>query len=164
MSTQLGGTGRLADDLCLVAHHEITGKPHLQPRAAGEGLAGGLLAELMLAGSIRLWRGMIVPAGGPVSRDGLARAVLVQVTSEREHLPPRDWLLFLARAAAADVAARLEQRRVPDPAPRTAAAVAGRALGAGRPRHRLRTPPSRRAAGRSDSSGEGPGRATRERL
>ena len=108
MSTQLGGTGRLADDLWLVAHHEITGKPHLQPRAAGVGLAGGLLAELMLAGGIRLWRGMIVPAGGPVSRDGLARAVLVQVTSEREYLPPRDWLLFLARTAAADVATRLE--------------------------------------------------------
>lgn len=41
MSTRLGGTGRLADDLWLVAHHEITGKPHLQPRAAGVGLAGG---------------------------------------------------------------------------------------------------------------------------
>jgi hypothetical protein len=109
MSTQLGGTGRLADDLWLVAHHEITGKPHLQPRAAGVGLAGGLLAELMLAGGVRLWRGMIVPAGDPVSRDGLARAVLVQVTSEREYLPPRDWLLFLARTAAADVATRLEQ-------------------------------------------------------
>jgi hypothetical protein len=108
MSTQLGGTGRLADDLWLVAHHEITGKPHLQPRAAGVGLAGGLLAELMLAGGIRLWRGMIVPADGPVSRDGLARAVLVQVTSERKYLPPRDWLLFLARTAAADVATRLE--------------------------------------------------------
>lgn len=62
----------------------------------------------MLGGSIRLWRGMIVPAGGAVSRDGLARAVLAQVTSEREYLPPWDWLLFLARTAAADVAARLE--------------------------------------------------------
>ena len=88
MSTQLGGTGRLADDLWLVAHHEITGKPHLRPRAAGVGLAGGLLAELMLAGGIRLWRGMIVPAGGPVSRDGLARAVLVQVTSEGKSSVP----------------------------------------------------------------------------
>lgn len=32
--TGLGGTGRLADDLYLLAHHETTGKPHLQPRAA----------------------------------------------------------------------------------------------------------------------------------
>ena len=50
-----------------------------------------------------------MPAGGPGPGDGLARAVLDQVASEREHLPPRDWLLFLARTAAADVAARLEQ-------------------------------------------------------
>ena len=34
------------------------------------GLAGGLLAELMLAGSIRLWRGMVVPADGPVPGTG----------------------------------------------------------------------------------------------
>ena len=27
LAVQLGGTGRLADDLYLVAHHEITGKP-----------------------------------------------------------------------------------------------------------------------------------------
>ena len=48
---RLSGTGRLADDLYLLAHHEITGKPHLQPRAVGLGLAGALLAELMLSGN-----------------------------------------------------------------------------------------------------------------
>ncbi len=60
MNTHLSGTGRLADDLYLVAHHEITGRPHLQPRALGLGLAGGLLAELMLSGSIRIWRGLVL--------------------------------------------------------------------------------------------------------
>ncbi len=44
----LSGTGRLADDLYLLAHHERTGRAHLQPRAVGLGLAGALLAELML--------------------------------------------------------------------------------------------------------------------
>ena len=63
MSTPLGGTGRLADDLYLVAHHEITGRPHLQPRALGLGLAGGLLGELALAGTIRLTRGLVVTGG-----------------------------------------------------------------------------------------------------
>jgi hypothetical protein len=43
-----GGTGRLADDLYLIAHHELTGRPHLAPRAVGLGLAGALLAELVL--------------------------------------------------------------------------------------------------------------------
>ena len=48
----LSGTGRVADDLYLMAHHEISGKPYVQPRALGLGLAGGLLADLMLAGHI----------------------------------------------------------------------------------------------------------------
>jgi hypothetical protein len=105
----LNGTGRLADDLYLVAHHEQTGKPHLQPRALGLGLAGGLLAELMLSRSIRLWRGVVMAADTSPPRDDLARSVLGQVAGEREHLPPRDWLLYLARTAAVDVAGRLEQ-------------------------------------------------------
>lgn len=106
---RLGGTGRLADDLYLVAHHEQTGKPHVQPRALGMGLAGGLLVELLLSGSIRLWRGVIITAGGVPPPDDAARSVLRLVTSEREHLPARDWLLFLARTATGDVACRLEQ-------------------------------------------------------
>jgi Golgi phosphoprotein 3 (GPP34) len=51
----LSGTGRVADDLYLMAHHEISGKPYVQSRALSLGLAGGLLAELMLAGQIGLW-------------------------------------------------------------------------------------------------------------
>jgi hypothetical protein len=45
----LAGTGLLADDLYLVAHHERTGRPLLAPRAVGLGLAGSLLADLVLA-------------------------------------------------------------------------------------------------------------------
>jgi hypothetical protein len=105
----LSGTGRLADDLYLVAHHEQTGKPHLQPRALGLGLAGGLLAELMLSRSIRLWHGVVMATDTSPPPDDLARSVLGQVAGERGHLPPRDWLLYLARTAAGDVARRLEQ-------------------------------------------------------
>lgn len=103
----LTGTGRLGDDLYLLAHHEQTGKPHLQPRALGVGLAGGLLAELTLAGSIRVWRGMVMPAGGIAPADEVADRVLALVAGEREHLPVRDWLLFLARTAPREVACRL---------------------------------------------------------
>jgi Golgi phosphoprotein 3 (GPP34) len=52
MNGGLGGTGLVADDLYLMGHHETSGKPLIQPRALSIGLAGGLLAELMLAGSI----------------------------------------------------------------------------------------------------------------
>jgi hypothetical protein len=106
---QLSGTGRLADDLYLLAHHEITGKPHLQPRAAGLGLAGALLAELMLSGKIYLRPDRIMVADRSPPGDGLARSVLGLLVSEPEQHVPRDWLLFLARTAAEDVALRLEQ-------------------------------------------------------
>ncbi len=105
----LSGTGRLADDLYLMAHHEITGKPHLQPRAVGLGLAGALLAELMLVGKICIRPDEVTVADGIPPRDGLARSVLALLLSEHERHAARGWLLFLARTAAADVARRLEQ-------------------------------------------------------
>jgi Golgi phosphoprotein 3 (GPP34) len=37
----------------------------------------------------------------------VARSALSLVVGERDHLPVRDWLLFLARTATADVAGRL---------------------------------------------------------
>ena len=106
-AAQLSGTGRIADDLYLLAHHERTGRPHLQPRAVGLGLAGALLAELVLPGAVRIWRGLVIPGGGPPPSDALAHTALSAVTGEREHHPVRDWLLFLARTAAEDVASRL---------------------------------------------------------
>lgn len=107
MRAPLGGTGRLGDDLYLVAHHEISGKPHLQPRALGLGLAGGLLGELMLPGAVRLRGGLITVSDGIPPGNDLARSVLDQIGSERVDLPARDWLLFLARIAARDIARRL---------------------------------------------------------
>ena len=106
---RLSGTGRLADDLYLLAHHEVTGKPHLQPRAVGLGLAGALLAELMLSGNAYLRPDRIAVTDRSPPEEGLARSVLGLLVSEPEQHAPRDWLLFLARTAAEDVARRLEQ-------------------------------------------------------
>ncbi len=117
MTRPLSGTGRLADDLYLVAHHEITGKPHLQPRALGLGLAGGLLGELMLPGAIRLSSGLVVLGDGAPPGEELGRSVVHQVAGEREDLPARDWLLFLARTAPRDIAGRLAQAGYLTPAP-----------------------------------------------
>jgi serine/threonine-protein kinase RsbW len=50
----LTGTGRLADDVYLLAHHEVSGRPYLQPRAVGLGLAGALLAELAMICAVRV--------------------------------------------------------------------------------------------------------------
>ncbi|HEY5985743.1 MAG TPA: GPP34 family phosphoprotein, partial [Streptosporangiaceae bacterium] len=54
MDPGLSGTGRVADDVWLLAHHELTGKPYVAPRAVGLGVAGGLLAELLLSGYLGL--------------------------------------------------------------------------------------------------------------
>jgi transcriptional regulator with XRE-family HTH domain len=103
----LGGTGLVADDIYLMAHHEMTGKPLLRPRVLGLGLAGALLAELMLAGTISLGLTGLVVTSRAVPQDLVTRHVLTVIISEREPHPTRDWLQFVARTAAEDVAVRL---------------------------------------------------------
>jgi hypothetical protein len=106
----LSGTGLVADDLYLLGHDDRSGKPLLQPRALGTGLAGALLAELMLAGCIGLRHDSAVV----ISRDTPQSAVqqhplLKQVADEPGPQPVQSWLRFLARSTARDVALRLEE-------------------------------------------------------
>jgi hypothetical protein len=103
----LSGTGLLADDLYLLAHHDVSGKPLLQPRAVGLGLAGALLAELMLTGNIRVTPAAVGVTDRVPPQDDLARSVLGRLLSEREVHQARAWLLFLGRTAAGEVARRL---------------------------------------------------------
>ena len=107
----LTGTGRVADDLCLLAHDDVSGKPFLQPRALGVGLAGALLAELLFAGAVRIRAGGIeIPHRDPDSDspgDYVGRYVLSLLLAERESHPLRDWLLFLGADAENNVASRL---------------------------------------------------------
>jgi hypothetical protein len=117
--SRLMGTGRVADDLYLIAHHESSGRPYLSSRSAGIGLAGGLLGELMAAPTpaITLDRGYLIPRyrknGAPVARyarpdDLVSGQVLDLIGAESVSRPVRDWLLFLGKTAAADVGSRLE--------------------------------------------------------
>jgi Golgi phosphoprotein 3 (GPP34) len=103
----LGGTGRVADELYLMTHHELTGRPHLAPRAVGLGLAGALLTELILAGAITVEGGTVASAWPERADDPLTAAVAGQLAAENPPRPVGDWLAFLARTAAGDVAARL---------------------------------------------------------
>jgi len=109
MGLRLGGTGLLADDLYLMAHDDVTGKPYLQPRATGLGLAGGLLAELMLLDRIDVPVQRVVVTDTAEPADALGHCVLCLLLSEREPRPIRDWLAFLGRTATSDVAVRLER-------------------------------------------------------
>lgn len=103
---QLGGTGRLADDLYLMSHHEVSGKPHLHPRAIGLGLAGALMAELVWMGKICVRPDGVVVAD-PTPPAELASLVLGLVQNEHEQHMGQVWLLYLARTATEDVAQRL---------------------------------------------------------
>jgi len=105
LAPHLGGTGRLADDLFLMAHNDVTGKPHLQPRAAGLGLAGALMGELMLLGKIWVQPDGTIVADPTPAEDVLTGSLLGLLRSEQNRA--RDWLLFLGRTAARDVARRL---------------------------------------------------------
>ena len=105
----LDGTGWLADDLYLMAHDDRTGRLLLSARAAGLGLAGAVLADLVLAGCVRVAGGQVAVTGAAAPGDGLAAGVLGVLASEQPPRPVADWLAFLARTAPADVAARLER-------------------------------------------------------
>jgi Golgi phosphoprotein 3 (GPP34) len=108
LDSGLYGTGRVADDLYLMAHDDATGKPLLEPRGLGLGVAGGLLAELMLGRSVGLLPDGTVAAGRTRPADELAQRILGLVAAEQP-LAVRDWLGFLALTAPHDVARRLGQ-------------------------------------------------------
>ena len=103
----LRGTGRLADELYLIAHHDRTGRARLQPRATGLGLASALLAELAMTDRITIGEGWVATAAGPDPADALGRRLVDLVAAEPEPHGVADWLAALAATAAADVAGRL---------------------------------------------------------
>ena len=117
---RLKGTGRVADDLYLIAHHEVSGRPQLSPRSAGIGIAGGVLAELLAAPvpPVTIDGGRVFALyrknGDPVGRyarpdDQVAGRVLDLIVAESLPRPVGDWLLFLGKTSAAEVAGRLER-------------------------------------------------------
>jgi Golgi phosphoprotein 3 (GPP34) len=103
----LRGTGRLADELYLIAHHDRTGRPRLQPRATGLGLASALLAELAMTDRITIGEGWVATAAGNDPADPLGRRLVDLVAAEPEPHGVADWLAALAATAADDVAGRL---------------------------------------------------------
>jgi hypothetical protein len=123
LSSELTGTGLVADDLYLMAVREGNGRPYLKARAFGLGLAGGLLAELIVT-----WRALgigqdevaVLPwVSGPRYRmpgDPVAREVLRLILAEPRRWRVRDLLRVIGQDAPRMVAGRLEARGLSCPA------------------------------------------------
>jgi Golgi phosphoprotein 3 (GPP34) len=108
----LHGTGRVADDVFLLAHDDRSGRPWLAARPLGLGLAAGLLAELMLGDqpALRVGRDGGLWIAREVPRTAISgHPLLRQVGVEPRPRPVAEWLAFLAQSAVRDVGVRLEQ-------------------------------------------------------
>ena len=106
----LSGTGLVADDLYLLAHEESSGKAVLQPAALGTGLAGALLAELMLVGWIALRQDGAVMITRDAPQGAVQQyALLKRIADKPGPQSVRSWLRLLAHSAEQDVAVRLEE-------------------------------------------------------
>jgi hypothetical protein len=106
----LSGTGLVADDLYLLGHDEGSGKSQLQPFALGTGLAGALLAELLLAGWTGLRqqdRAVMITRDAP--HGARQHALFKRIADQPEPQPVGSWLRVLAQGAEQDVAVRLEE-------------------------------------------------------
>jgi hypothetical protein len=112
LDSGLRGTGRVADDLFLMAHDDRSGRPLLAARPLGLGVAAGLLAELMLGGqpAIRVGHDGTLRISVNVSAAVVSgHPLLRQIDLEPWFHPVPDWLAFLSRGAVRDVGIRLEE-------------------------------------------------------
>ena len=102
----------LADDLFLLAHDELSGKPRLSQSVMSLGLAGALLGELALAEKILLRGESVVLTDPEPAVDALTGSVHQQLLRSVTPRPARDWLLYFADDALGQVAGRVAQRGV----------------------------------------------------
>lgn len=101
-------TGRLADELFLIAHDDVTGKPRVPARTIRRGLAAAMLADLAFVGAVTVAAtGMVVTGtAAPGAVDPWGRTVLRWIETDTPH-PPAAWIDRLAGHAYRSVADRL---------------------------------------------------------
>jgi hypothetical protein len=98
----------VADDLFLIAHDDRTGRARLHRRGLGLGLAGALLAELVMFGNLVVVDGAITVVDISPPPDQLAQALLNHLCLNSDHRSLKVWLAYLGDYARDQVALRLE--------------------------------------------------------
>jgi Golgi phosphoprotein 3 GPP34 len=99
----------LADEFFFVAIDDRTGKPWLPPKVFGLGLAGALLAELILAERITVDADRVRILSRRSPTDAVAYGTLQYLVKETVDHPVRMWLAFLARDSTEQVAERMRR-------------------------------------------------------
>lgn len=97
----------LADDYFFVVHDVQHGKLRLHVRAAGLGLAGALVGELVLNGNVEVASGTLTVVDDRPPDDDLAYRILRQLVADRQNRSLRTWLAFFGQGALDRVGVRL---------------------------------------------------------
>ncbi|TMR98680.1 GOLPH3/VPS74 family protein [Nonomuraea basaltis] len=98
----------LADDFFLVSWDTTgSGKPRLYVQGIALGLAGALIAELVLAQRIAVRGVRLSVADRRPVQENVADKVLSEVSNSPQHTDVRTWLAYLAQRSIADVSGRL---------------------------------------------------------
>jgi hypothetical protein len=98
----------LSDELYLICFAEQTGRAVVTDAVAGFGLAGGLLAELVLDAHLTVHDDRLYPdAGAGAPTDLPLREILQAVCGQRQPREVGTWLRFLAGDTVCDVRNRM---------------------------------------------------------
>jgi hypothetical protein len=97
----------LANDFFHIVHDVGSGKLRLHSRAAGLGLAGALLGELILNNNLHVASGTLSLTGAQPPADDLGYRIVRQLTADQQNRSLRTWLSFLGQSALERVAVRL---------------------------------------------------------
>lgn len=97
---------RLADELFLIAHDEYSGRALVHDDLLDTGLAGAVLAELLLDGRISCSGGRVSAVGTAPGADPVCDAALAELRARGSH-PTRAWVEYLRPGPRMMVAQRL---------------------------------------------------------
>ncbi|MFI7703042.1 GPP34 family phosphoprotein [Nonomuraea sp. NPDC049480] len=98
----------LADDFFLVAWDTTgSGKPRMHLQGIALGLAGALIAELVLAQRVAVRGVRLGVADSRRVQESVADKVLSEICNSPQHTDVRTWLAYLAQRSIADVSGRL---------------------------------------------------------
>lgn len=107
MNTYQSGTGRLADDLFLIAHDDYSGKAAAAPRTLDPALAGALLGELLLDGRIAVANGQVFVADDRPRQEPVTDRLLDELVQRGDGHAVRAWVRFLAPRVRNQIGDRL---------------------------------------------------------